>query len=196
MVSPQTLTRDEPVHPEQGEWTYDDWLKLPDDGFRYEVIDGVIHVTPAPSVAHQRASVKLLRLLAEYADRHGGTVLPSPLGVRLPGQPVPVQPDLSFVSAARREIIGKQYIEGVPDLVAEILSPSNFLYDRGEKFRLYQDAGVPEYWILDYRARTIEVFVLEEDEYVAAGQFAAGEEATSRVLPGFSAAVDSVFAAD
>jgi len=194
MVTQNTVSQEEEVWPEQGAWTYEDWLRLPDDGFRYEIIEGVLHVTPAPSIAHQTASGNLYSLLRDYARRHGGRLWTSPVGVRLPGQPVPFQPDLVFVSAARSDIVGAQYVEGVPDLVVEILSPSNFFYDRTQKFQLYRDAGVPEYWIVDPRAHTIEVYALEGTEYIPLGQNAAGEEATSRVLSGFAASVDAVFA--
>ena len=77
--------------------------------------------------------------------------------------------------------------------MVEILSPANWPYDRNEKFRLYQEAGVPEYWIVDYRARTIEVFVLEEGEYALLGKWGAEESATSYVLAGFELPVARVF---
>ena len=180
--------------PAQGEWTYEDWLQLPDDGSRYEVIDGVLHVTPTPSIAHQSVSGRLFLALANLADaRRLGRVLAAPVGVRLPGQDVPFQPDLVFVSAGRSEIIGTQFNEGVPDLVAEILSPSNWPYDRGDKLRVYQSAGVPEYWLVDYRTKTIEVLVLERGEYTLLGVWQSGETAHSRVLESFEIAVDDVF---
>lgn len=180
--------------PEQGEWTYDDWAELPDDGTRYEVIDGVLYMTPPPSTAHQSTSSHLFTAMSVYVrDRRLGYIFTAPIGVRLPTQSVPFQPDIVFVAAARGAIIGPQYIEGVPDLVVEILSPSNWPYDRQEKFRAYQTAGVAEYWIVDYRARTVEVFALEEGEYVLLGKWGLGETASSRVLAGFQVAVTEVF---
>ncbi len=181
--------------PEQGEWTYEDWLALPDDGARYEVIDGVLHVTPPPAPNHELASFDLARALGNFADAHGlGLVMTAPVGVHLPGQPVPVQPDILFVRAERVDIIGPKYIEGAPDLVVEVLSPSNWPYDRNEKLNAYQAAGIPEYWIVDYRARTVEVFVLEDGEYVLGeGIRHEGDRAASRVLAGFEVAVADVF---
>jgi Uma2 family endonuclease len=178
--------------PEQGMWTYEDWLRLPTDGTRYEVIDGVLYMTPAPSVAHQDASGSLFAALRAFLHPRGGKVFAGPVDVLLPGQPVPLEPDLVAVTADRREIIGVQSIAGAPDLVVEILSPSNWMYDRNEKFAVYRTAGVPEYWIVDYRAKTIEVFVLESGEYVLLGLWASGETAASRVLDGFTVAVDEV----
>ena len=196
-----TLTRERTlaapqVPPEQGEWTYEDWLRLPDDdATRYEVIDGELHVTPPPSVEHQFRAHRLAMKMTLHADAQGlGIVLPAPIGVMLPGQSVPIQPDIVFVSASRRQIIGQTYIEGAPDLVVEVLSPSNWPYDRGEKFRLYQSTGIPEYWIVDYRKRQIEVFTLEEGEYaLGQGVLREGDIARSRELTGFEVAVSEIF---
>jgi Uma2 family endonuclease len=181
--------------PEQGQWTYEDWLRLPDDGFRYEVLDGELYMTPPPTLEHQILISNLHVALANFVKEHGlGRVLVSPCGVRLPGQPVPVQPDIFFVSAARRDIVGKVYLEGTPDLVVEVLSPGNWLYDRTEKFQAYQAAGVPEYWIVDGRASTVEVFVLEAGSYILLGKFASGDVVCSQVLAGFQVVVDDIFA--
>lgn len=181
--------------PKQGQWTCEDWLRLPDDGFRYEVLDGVLYTTPPPTTAHQRSLFRLARAMGNFVvEQQLGEVLVAPCGVKLPGQPVPVQPDILFVSAARRDIVGQEYVEGAPDLVVEVLSPSNWLYDRSEKFRAYRDAGVGEYWIVDSRAGTIEVFVHEAEvgDYVLVNKFKTGDVATSRVLSGFEVGVDEV----
>ena len=181
--------------PQQGEWTYEDWLRLPDDGFRYEVLNGELYMTPPPTMQHQFASANLFSALRNFVQQHSlGYVLYAPCGVHLPTHPVPVQPDIFFIQTGRREIIGEEYVEGAPDLVVEVLSPSNWLYDRREKFQAYRKAGVPEYWIVDYRARTIEVFFLEKGAYVLLGQYRLGEIARSRVLEGFEVTVDEIFA--
>jgi len=180
--------------PEQGLWTYADWERLPDDGYRYEVIQGVLHMSPPPSILHQSASNRLATLITNHADdRKLGWVFTAPVGVALPTEPVPLQPDILFVSAARQAIIGKQYIDGAPDLIVEILSPSNWTFDRKEKFQVYQAAGVPEYWIIDYRARTIEIFVLEEGEYALVSKVGLGEMAVSQRMADFQVAVAEVF---
>ncbi|MCP4578145.1 MAG: Uma2 family endonuclease, partial [Deltaproteobacteria bacterium] len=88
--------------PTQGQWTYEDWLQLPDDGYRYEVIDGVLHMSPPPRTDHQRISFRLARRLGNFAEKHSlGEVFSAPTGVRLPNQPVPVQPDILFIRAER-----------------------------------------------------------------------------------------------
>ncbi|HEX8682013.1 MAG TPA: Uma2 family endonuclease [Ardenticatenaceae bacterium] len=181
--------------PEQGQWTYEDWARLPDDGTRYEVIDGVLYMAPPPNTAHQSSSNRLANAMTNHADLHGlGHVFTAPIGVQLPDHPVPVQPDILFIGAGREGIIGGQYVEGTPDLVVEILSPSNWSYDREEKFRLYEEAGVPEYWIVDPRIKSVEVFVLEAGEYVLLGKkWGEGGTAVSRVLAGFEIPVASIF---
>jgi Uma2 family endonuclease len=184
-----------PWPPPQGEWTYEDWLKLPDDGYRYEVIDGELYVSPPPLIRHQRISLRIVdNLLAFLRQQPIGEVLYAPVGVRLPNQPVPLEPDILFIRVDRRDIIGEQYVEGTPDLLMEILSSSNWLYDRREKMRVYQAAGVAEYWIVDPRALTIEVYTLEQGQYVLAGQYRPGDVAPSHVIAGFAVSVEGVFA--
>jgi Uma2 family endonuclease len=191
----ETTAIERPWPPEQGEWTYEDWLKLPDDGYRYEVIDGVLYMSPPPLIRHQRNSIRLVEIFLAFLKLHPlGELLYAPVGVRLPNQPVPLQPDIVFVRAERLDIIQEHYIEGVPDLLVEILSPSNWLYDRREKMQVYQGAGVPEYWIVDPRAQIIEIYVLEQGVYQLAGQYGRGEVALSRLLPGFEVPVEAIFA--
>jgi Uma2 family endonuclease len=183
-----------PWPPPQGEWTYEDWLKLPDDGYRYEVINGALYMTPLPRPRHQRVSFRLARRLSDFAEEHHlGEVLVAPVGVRLPNQPVPFQPDILFIRAERLDIIGEENVEGVPDLIVEVLSPSNWLYDRREKMKVYEEAGVPEYWIVDPRTRTVEIYVLEEGAFLQVGQYGPGEVARSQVLVGFEVLVDEIF---
>ncbi len=93
----------------------------------------------------------------------------------------------------RRDILGESYVKGAPDLVVEVLSPTNWLYDRREKLQAYQQAGVPEYWIVDYRARTVEILVLEEGKYTLLAEFRSGEAVRSQILPGFEIGVDDLF---
>jgi len=89
---PRTVERErQPWPPEQGQWTYEDWLQLPDDGFRYEILDGVLHMAPPPTTSHQTAVTDLSRHFGNFVAEHKlGRLLVAPCGVRLPGQPVPV----------------------------------------------------------------------------------------------------------
>ena len=180
--------------PEQGHWTHDDWLQLPDDDFQYEIIDGVLYMSPPPSTSHQQSVSQLVaHMVIHAANEELGKVYPSPISVQLPRKSTTVQPDILFISKDREHIIGSTSIEGAPDLIVEILSPSNWQYDRGEKMEAYRQAGVREYWIVDGRTKTIEIFILEEESYYLTGKFATGETAESTVLEGFSIPVNTVF---
>jgi Uma2 family endonuclease len=189
-----TVPLNRPRFPRQGDWTYEDWLNFPDDGWKYEIIDGVLHMAPPPSVNHQRSSGGLFARMRLYAeDKNLGEVLEAPCGVRLPNQSVPVEPDIFFVKKERMGIIGSQRIEGVPDLIVEILSPSNASYDRETKFKLYQEAGVPEYWLVDYEAKTIEIFNLFSDIYTLTGKYSGSDTAASMQLTSFEVVVGTIF---
>ena len=180
--------------PEQGRWTYDDWLRLPGDEFRYEIVEGELHVSPSPSYEHQNAIAELLTQMRQYARRHNlGAVVTAPMGVRLPERDTAVQPDILFVARDRLAIIRDDIIDGAPDLVVEVLSPSNWIYDRTRKQKAYERAGVREYWIVDYRARTVDVLALEGGEFVQRGQYHDGDTVPSEVLPGLSISVADIF---
>jgi Uma2 family endonuclease len=142
-------------------WTYDDLLQLPDDGTRYEIIDGELFVMSSPSVTHQRVLGRLHLAFHEQIQQRGqGEVFLAPLDVIMSPTRV-VEPDLIVVRPNNRGIL-KTRIEGIPDLLLEILSPSNHKHDVVTKRRLYARARVPEYWIVDPDAQTIEVLELVE----------------------------------
>jgi Uma2 family endonuclease len=119
-------------------------------------------------------------------------VLDAPTDVLLPGLATPVQPDVIFVVKERLDIIKEERVEGAPDIVVEVLSPGNWLVDRREKFRVYAKAGVREYWIVDPKARTVELFCLRGSTYALTGKYGAGETVRSEVLPGFEVKVEEV----
>ena len=182
-----------PWPPRQGEWTYEDWLRLPSDGWRYEVIKGVLHMTAASTPKHQRVSRRLERALEDFIWEHNlGELLDAPVDVMLPGQETPVEPDIIVIPADHPEMIGEKQIEGAPLLVVEVLSPSNWWVDRREKVVLYAETGVQEYWIVDPDAGSVEVFVLREGTYALLGKWGTGETARSEVLPGFEIAIDAI----
>ncbi len=162
-----TLPADQPW-PAQGQWTYEDFLRLPDDGVRYEIIDGVLYMTNAPDPEHQYAVLQIAFALETVVRAgHLGVVYTAPIEVHLPGIAQPVQPDVLFIAQARREIIKSKFIEGAPDLIVEVLSPSTTRVDRSIKFGAYERAGVREYWIANPKPRSIEVYTLTRGEYVS-----------------------------
>jgi Uma2 family endonuclease len=145
-------------------WTYAEFERLPnDDGNRYEVIAGELAVTPSPGTQHQTIFGELFPLLKSFVRAHRlGNVLASPTDV-LFGEGDYLVPDLVFVRSERTEIISARGVEGPPDLVVEILSPSTAFRDRGSKRERYALFGVPEYWIIDPRTQQMEVYRLADD---------------------------------
>jgi Uma2 family endonuclease len=139
------------------EWTVDMVRALPDDGNRYEVIDGELFVTLSPSLMHQNAVLELALLVAPYVREHAvGRAVISPADVLVYGPRKFVQPDL-FVVPLVNDAPARAWTEvGRLLLTVEVLSPSTERTDRGRKRRVYKEKGVPEYWIIDTDARTVE----------------------------------------
>ncbi len=182
--------------PEQGEWTYEDYLRLPDDGRRYEIIGGVLYVANAPSYDHQFAAAEILRRIANFVIPNKlGVVISAPFEVHLPGIAKPVQPNVLFIAADKLPDPGIQMFTGAPALIVEVLSPSSLRRDQHIKFGAYEQAGVREYWIADPKTRSVIVYTLPEDgqAYLLLGQFTAGEIVRSNVLAGLEIAVDGLF---
>ncbi|MET0594291.1 MAG: Uma2 family endonuclease [Polyangiaceae bacterium] len=173
--------------------TYADWLRYPDDGRLYEILEGELYVTPSPSIEHQRISRDLEFLLLTFLRKAGcGEVLDAPVGVRLSDEDV-LEPDLLVVLREHADRIGEQVIDGAPDLVVEILSPGTVRRDLGPKRAKYEEAGVPEYWVVDPATATIEVQVLHEGKYARHSLVRRGETLRSPLLPGLEIATDQVF---
>ncbi|HLC16495.1 MAG TPA: Uma2 family endonuclease [Thermodesulfovibrionia bacterium] len=172
--------------PPQGDWTYDDYVRLPDNGIRYEVIEGNLYMTPAPRTKHQLAVARLHGCFWDYLkEHHEGEVYFSPIDLIIPGFATPVQPDLLFISKEHPDIVQENFIEGVPDLLIEVLSPGNPMHNRRTKYDIYARAGVREYWIVDTDASKIEVYVLRGQAYALLKSFSADESACSEVLQDF-----------
>jgi Uma2 family endonuclease len=162
--------------------TYKEYEALPADGRRYELHEGELSVTPAPSPRHQLVIGNLHLLLAQHVRScQLGQVFLSPIDCILSDITV-VQPDLLYLDPTRLHLVSARGIEGPPTLVVEILSPSTAGTDRSTKRQLYAKYGVPYYWIVDPEARTIEVHVLSEGRYQLAAR-AFGPEPVS--LPPF-----------
>lgn len=138
---------------------------IPDDGHRYELIEGAMLVTPAPATNHQRCVVRLAALLLAAADRDHD-VLPAPFDWVV-SQFTKFQPD---VVVARRADIGEQRLERTPVLVVEVLSPSTRVADLTLKRTAYEEAGVPAYWIVDPGGPSLTVLRLERSSYAEAAQ--------------------------
>jgi Uma2 family endonuclease len=145
--------------------TYRDYAALPDDGRRYELYEGEIEVTPSPSTRHQAVSRNLVMLLGAYLkEKNRGVLFHAPVDLILSDTTV-LQPDLLMVARGRENIISQRGIEGPPDLVIEVLSPSTAARDRAGKAQLYARYGVRHYWLVDPDARRIECLELEGAAY-------------------------------
>jgi Uma2 family endonuclease len=178
--------------------TNSDIEAMPDDGNRYELIDGELFVSTAPSVLHQRCLMRLALALARYFEEH-------PIGEVLPGPGVifddynGVIPDLIYCSFEREAevLAGGDRFCGAPELVIEILSPgsSNEKRDRTTKRQLYSKRGVSEYWIVDPAGKAIEVYCSSRRHRLELVATLRGkEELTTPLLPGFGHRVSRVFA--
>jgi Uma2 family endonuclease len=137
-----------PIDAASGEWTYSEYARLPDDGNRYEVVDGEVLVTPAPTPHHQKVIMRLAVRLLEYVEGRGaGWVLQDVDLLFVTGQFL--RPDLLVVPAEGRPGITDRGVEVPPALVVEVLSPSSRTIDRVKKPRRYLEFGVPAYWVVD-----------------------------------------------
>ena len=183
--------------PDQGQWSYDDYARLPDDGKRYEVIRGELYMSAAPRPLHQRVITRLSFYLEGFLEDTGlGTAYVAPIDVILPEKlGDPVQPDIIFIRRERLQIVEDLNIQGAPELVFEVLSPSNPAHDRSLKYELYERAGVQEYWIIDPHERTVEIHGLRGGAYELVGQWGQGEVARSELLDGFAVSVDGIIPA-
>jgi Uma2 family endonuclease len=141
-------------------WNYARWEKLPDDGNRYEVINGVLYMTTAPSFFHQWVVKRFDRFVGTVAEELGLAIgIGSPVGLLMPGCD-PVQPDYVLILKEHFDIINDRRIRGVPDLLVEVLSPGTIANDEEIKFNAYARAGVPEYVIIDPATRTLRHYRL------------------------------------
>jgi Uma2 family endonuclease len=137
--------------------TYEDYVLIPDDGKRHEIIDGEHYVSAAPFIRHQRIVLRLARRLGDFVEAHPlGEILIAPTDVILSPNDI-VQPDLLFISNERSSIVEEKNIQGAPDLTIEIHSNSSRRIDRGAKRRAYERWGVLEYWMLDPERKEAEV---------------------------------------
>ncbi len=165
--------------PPQGEWTYTDWEALDHSENRYEIIDGVLYMTTAPSFFHQSIILNLYDLVGAPAKQQGvAYVVLAPVGVIMPGSD-PVQPDFLLVLKENAAIIHDRRVRGVPDLIVEVLSPGSVDYDEGVKLEAYARAGVPEYGVIDPRERKMRLYALREPgAYLVPREFS-GDDAVS-----------------
>lgn len=156
------------LHSAEANWDRARWDELPNDGNRYEVIDGVLYMSTAPSPLHQWISRQTQRLLYRQLDDLGlGITFNAPVGLFMPGCD-PVQPDLLVLRPEEQGLILERRIETIPFLIVEILSPSNAQHDLMLKRQAYARASVPEYWVLRPQERDL---LIHSEPEPSSGQF-------------------------
>lgn len=174
-------------------YTYEDYLNLPDDGKRYEIIEGELIMAASLKSIHQIVSGNLEYEIRSFVIRHkSGLVFDAPYDVKLSDANV-VQPDIMFVSKENRGIITEDNIQGAPDLIIEILSPSTAYYDLIIKKGVYEKFKVKEYWIIDPQQQWIEIYVLKEQKFYLHQRSEKAGQIRSTVLEGFEMEIENIF---
>jgi Uma2 family endonuclease len=176
-------------------FTIEDWELTPDDGNRYEIIEGDFHISSVPSITHQRSISETIFQVGNYLERNPiGLIVPTP-GVIF-SKYNGVIPDLVYLSNENRDrLIKEGKIHGAPDLLIEILSPgkTNTDRDRITKRKLYGKFGVKEYWILDPKTPSVEIYRLTDKGMKLTQTCKGNDEITTPLLPDFICKASSLF---
>ena len=181
--------------------TFEEWLRLPETREHYEVIDGVMYMSPGATVFHQRIMRRIERPLSDFVESNGlGEVFTPPLDLLIRQEPLRTrQPDVLFLSAQRKviggpdEAIATKFLDVPPDIVVEILSPSETQSVLGAKLRDFQAIGVPECWLFDPVERTASVVDLTGQDPRVVVTYGATESLRSNLLPGFELNLSEIF---
>lgn len=184
------------IDDEDRRFTYADYKAWElDEGERFELIDGKAYAMAAPNDFHQAILVEMLTQMANFLRGKPCKVRPAPYDVRLfyeedESDGTVVQPDISIICDEKKR--GSEGCRGAPDLVVEILSPSNTADEYVRKFNLYMKAGVREYWIADSKSKTVQSFVLQNGAYTGT-VYEAGAVLSSAAIAGLSITLRDVF---
>ena len=173
-------------------FTVKEYMTTPEDK-RYQLLDGEMALAPSPTTRHQTIIVQLFLVLHQFVNEHNlGRTWVAPLDVVLSNHDV-AQPDILFVSNERAGIVTEANIQGAPDLVVEVVSPSTAEYDRGYKQLLYGRHGVREYWIVEPHPGVVEVLTEGAEGLVRQTVYRRGQTLTSPLLDGLSIDLEQVF---
>lgn len=162
-------------------FSWADLRQLPDDGKRYEIVEGDLAVSPSPNRKHQRVVQALYRWFRGLEEQGAGQVYTAPFDVVLDIHNI-VEPDLVFVRSPGLDIVTEANIQGAPDCVVEVLSPGTRDRDLGVKVHLYARFRVPEYWALDPEMETVTLYRLTNDGYERTGPFRRDEQFSTRLI--------------
>ena len=176
--------------------TYEELARMPDDGLRHEIIDGVHFVTPSPSRRHQILLRRLLLAIGGYLEMNPdvGEVYTAPFDTVFTPWDV-VEPDLLVVTAEQLNILTDANVQGAPALVVEILSPGTKQRDLGVKKDLFGRGGVREYWIIDPDTNTVSIYRRADGDSFPVVQSLPDDAAAleTPLLPGFSLPLEKLF---
>ena len=178
-------------------FTSADLEAFPDDGKRYEIIDGELYVSKQPHFYHQRVCTRICLKLQQWSEQGGGGEAAVAPGLIFADDD-DVAPDVVWISSRRiATILGPDgKLHAAPELIVEVLSPGamNEKRDRDAKLKLYSRRGVHEYWIIDWRLRQVELFRREDARLVSAATLIESDTLTTPLLPGFACRVAELFA--
>lgn len=173
-------------------YTYDDYIRLDDDN-RYEVVEGELLLTPSPGFKHQDVVRRLASLLSVWIEGQNlGVVITAPFDVVLARDTV-LQPDIVYLARENYHRLTNACLQGAPDLVIEVISPSTIRRDRIRKSRLYLKHSVKEYWLVDPEGGTVEIFTNTPEGWRLAGTYSQEEILNSPLLPGLAIDLTAVF---
>ena len=181
-----------PVEATKRRVSFADLQRMPDDGNRYELYDGELRVVPAPSPMHQLVLRRLYDIFHEYMKVEGGDVFFAPLDIVLSEHDV-IEPDLMYFTASScARLRPREPIRFAPDLAIEVLLPSTKRIDRGPKSDLLARHHLPEYWLVDPDACSLEVRLEQDGRYPDSILITSGR-CQSRTLPGLAVEIEPLF---
>jgi Uma2 family endonuclease len=177
----------------KNKYTIDDYLLL-DEGAPFQLINYELIMSPSPVPLHQLIAARIVQLITNYLDNKNdeGFLVSAPMDVKFDEGNV-LQPDILYIAAERKEEIVKDRIEGAPDLIIEILSPSNAYYDLRQKKDIYEKYGVKEYIIMDPIAQNADLYILKDGVYSLYQKALKSEKLISVILPGLSFDLNRLF---
>ena len=181
--------------------TFEEWLQLPETRERYEIVDGVMYMPPGPDPDHQWIQQEVYSIGREFAKRSGlGVFMLAPLDLVIQREPLRVrQPDVMFLNSARtgirrrNDLRGRAPLEVSPDIVIEVLSPSNTRREMESRLEDYKQIGVYQCWLFSPEAETAEIIDLTGNEPRSAAVFGVGDVLRTELLPGFELSLAEVF---
>jgi Uma2 family endonuclease len=165
-----------------------------EENFIYELLDGQIVQRSSPHYQHQSVLFKLAKAIDIFiADKNNGIIFMAPIDVYLDEENY-VVPDLIYLSEENKNKLSPEgYIKGSPDIIAEVLSPSTAKHDKGDKMKIYKKHRVAEYWLIDPKARSVEIYVFRQNDYDLDEWQSETGIVKSTVLPGFTLNIEQIF---